>query len=154
METLRPDPDSVPRARRADPSTSHDAARRKNESGTAESDREELVRFVRWFPGRTIPGLAMIANQEEPTGESEEQRRQRYGRRAKEAEQAGEIHPQGERSGSRLWWPGPALEETPTAAQGNGSSGDRDEAAAPRSPRGKQGDLFGDAPSKKGITWD
>lgn len=81
------------------------------ESGRMESDRDELVRMVGWFPGRTIPGLAMLANQEEPTGESQEERRQRYGRRAVEAERMGLIHPQGERNGSRLWWPGPGLEQ-------------------------------------------
>jgi hypothetical protein len=107
------------------------------QSGRMESDRDELVRMVAWFPGRSIPGLAMLANQEEPTGESQEERRQRYGRRAVEAERMGLIHPSGERNGSRLWWPGPPLppEELPVKEE----------------PKPGQQSLF-DGPTK--TTWD
>lgn len=104
---------STPRSHRDDPSTSREAARRKAESGTVDSDKLLLGLLVCANPGSTIPELAQILFNE--GGSDFESCRQRLGRRASELSRANVIHAKGKRDGCQLWWPGPAPEDAKQA---------------------------------------
>jgi len=100
-------------ASRTDPQTSHDAAKRAEDSGLVDSDTAVFARLVAWSPGITIPemGQQLYQGQEAyPTHEflqGVEHYRQRMGKRAGDARKAGLAHTMGQRDGCACWWPGP-----------------------------------------------
>lgn len=111
--TLRPDPDAQSLSHRDDPDTSREAAQKKAESGTLESDRDMALSLVRHFPGHTVVELVWKITYNPPDYERE---RQRIGRRMSELAKAGLIHARGQRDRGRLWWPGPEPEDAKQGA--------------------------------------
>jgi hypothetical protein len=58
------DAPSFAQARHSDPATSHEAASRHEQSGKAQSHRQQLLEAVHFYPGKTSAELAVLCSLE------------------------------------------------------------------------------------------